>query len=64
MSYFESWATHPAQRLTVHQEQKLDEAEAIVCRTQSLCCNVWLQCHCCTMELPYVYMSHAIAMKG
>ena len=38
--------------LAVEQKAKLDEAMALVGRTQlPLCCNVCLQCHCCTIEL-------------
>ena len=58
-------AKDPFQTLTLQQKRKLDEAMALVDRTQlPLCCNVCLQCHLLYYGIAYVYMPHAIAMEG
>ena len=45
-------ATARGEMLTEDQRMKLNEADANVSRTQlPLRGNVWLHCHCCTMEL-------------
>ena len=48
----EEHCQRPYDILTLEQKRKLDEAMALVDKTQlPLCCNVCLQCHCCTLEL-------------
>ena len=43
-------AKDPYEILTRGQKRKLDEAMALVDRTElPLCCNVCLQCHCCSI---------------